>query len=360
MKSKSCFAFLSLFLIPSLVQAESPCAPLVPDDICKIEQQIYIHTDFKRMEDVRSAIVRLKDLLMTHVSDNAATNEHILSLVDHVADEANANRVPADIIHSVTGKENLFAVLAKIRDWESKHGAILPLGWDLPHDILTIVASNRRVAHPALDRTQFGISLYGVLRDDISIDQIQLIQYPNKVILDKQAGIGNWNYNQRSQSRPATFSLGIDNLGESAKPGLYLMNIKIQNQPMVKGWLIMSRVQAASTPQVKSPQINEIYHTNQPTIRWKNFESDDLKPMEQRKRKIHIHDAASDEGRWFFSEIYADRSEEIKIGSPRAQGVTELRNGNYRFEISFEERRFFGGFLIGREAATQIPFSVSK
>src|SRR5688500_4994229 len=107
-----------------------PCSPPLPQDVCAMQERIYLQTDFKNTEEVRSLMVGLKDLLITHDGASTFIREHVLALVDHVIEQAHSVRAPWQILSAVAGQDLLFPMGKTLREYEKQHGEILPMDWE--------------------------------------------------------------------------------------------------------------------------------------------------------------------------------------------------------------------------------------
>jgi hypothetical protein len=357
-RTKMKFAVAALLAAIPSAYAQSPCSPTVPEDVCQIEQTIYVQTDFKNTDQVRQDLLNLKNLLIRHDGDSSVVKEHILGLFDHVIEEAHEVRAPKDILAQAEGKPNLFGIYDQLKAYEKQNGPIVPLDWSLPDEIHFLVSDNTRRYDADSDRTRYDIGLFGVLAPGASVDQVQLIRYPNEILIDKQSNIGDCKEGT-ADSFP-DISCGVDRPDSPGSNGLYLVNIQVKGKPMTHGWFVMSRTQVSATPVVQSPVLNQNYKTPTPTFHWLDFKSSEYRPFEQRKRKLSVyeHSSQSSTQRWSFNEIYPDSSESKTIGT-LGDGATTLSPGDYSLHAGFEERWFFGEMLLGRVGTTNVPFTVT-
>jgi hypothetical protein len=347
-----------LAAIPSAF-AQTPCSPDVPDDVCQIEQAIYVQTDFKNTDEVRHLLVSLKDLLIKHDGDSSAIKEHILGLFDQVVEESHEVRAPKNILAQAQGQPNLFKIYDQLTAYQKQNGPIVPLDWSLPEEIHFLVSDNTRRYDADTDRTRYDLGLFGVLAQGASVEQVQLIRYPNEIIIDKQSNIGECK--DGSLADAPYISCGSDTPNLPGSDGLYLLNIQVKGKPMTHGWFVMSRTQVSATPVVQVPVLNQNYKTSTPTFHWLDFKSSEYRGFEQRKRQLSVfeHSSHSSTQRWSFYEIDPDSSESKTIGVSGATGATSLLPGNYSFHAGFEERWFFGSMLLGRVGTTNVPFTVA-
>jgi hypothetical protein len=353
MKRNRTMAVLPLLLISRAVLAQSACSPLVPDDVCLMEHLIYEQTDFRKTEDVRRDMVGLKNLLIAHDGDSSTIKEHILGLTGHVIAESNEVRAPHDIISQADGQPTLFGVMAQLEAYEKANGPIVPLDWTVPQGMHLLSFNASREYDAESDRTFYQASFYMPLEQAGIIEQVQLIRYPNQIIVDKQAGIGNWGEEINLGIPCATLSTRRTSPIED---GLYLLNLQVHGQPRVNGWFILSQSASSATPIVRSPTPHEVFRTGLPTFRWVDFKSPEYRPFELRKRMISTYGNNSPTGvaqQWSKNSTNPDASESITPDPA-------LTAGNYSFHLGFQERWFLGGMLLGRSSATRVNFSIGK
>jgi hypothetical protein len=109
-------------------------------------------------------------------------------------------------------------------------------------------------------------------RAGTQISQLRLIHYPNRVILDKRAGIGEF----ADEPDPRTpgelnFWMASDYRRESNEEGLYLLDLEMKGGEKMQGWFFLSKPNATESPEVLSPSINQAFETRTPTFHWKDF-----------------------------------------------------------------------------------------
>jgi hypothetical protein len=353
------FAVFGVFFGSARAFAQSACSPNLPQDVCSLEERIYNNLDFKNKDDLRSVMVGLKGLLVNHASDSLVVQDHILGLVDQVVEEAHQVRAPQNILNQAKGKPNLFGIYDQLKSYWAKNGPIVPLDWSLPEEFRYFVVEPLRRYYSETGKTRFQLTLFSWLSDVQLVEQVQIIRYPNEVILDRQAGIGSWGGHSDQDSKDGQISANTSYTDTPPRDGLYLINVKVKDKPMVNGWFVLSRTALSSTPVVQSPMPNEVYHTATPTFNWSDFRSSESRPFESRKRVLAIYDHVEGSDKdWGVAETDPDSSQSATVNS--TGGASSLKEGGYDFNIRFEERWFFGGLLLGRQMQTTVPFSVAK
>lgn len=340
-------------------EADSLCPPSLPEDVCRMEELVYAHTDFTRTEDVREAMVGLKETYVAHASDAAVIRRHILRLVDHVIAEANEARAPKSLLGEATGRPNLFTVDRKLRAHEREHGPVVPLDWALPEGVRLLVFISEKAYDPMQDRTEYRAGLFAGLDAPGLLEDVKVVRYPDEVLLDKAHG--GWHETLLGEEKVPFVSLGAGDLAGPVKEGLYLLVLKVKGQPAVNGWFLYSHATPAAVPVVKTPSLNEAFATGKPTLRWIDFKSPQYRPFEHRKRALSIRSEESSPLPGLkLLEINPPPGSTLALGSePGFPG--KLAPGRYTFGISFEERWLAGaGLFVGRKSGTDVPFSITK
>ena len=62
----------------------------------------------------------------------------------------------------------------------------------MPDEVMYSVFNTTRGYNSVKDRTTFDFGIYGVIKGENIVEQVQVIRYPNEVVLDLQAGIALW------------------------------------------------------------------------------------------------------------------------------------------------------------------------
>ena len=339
--------------------AEKRCAPNLPKDICELEQTIFLKTDFQKTNEVEKDMLELKQLSMKYDSGPKVFLDHILGLADYVSSEAHRIRSPKHLFSAIDGKPNMMWMMPKFREFQRKNGAVLPVGWELPDEIDTIVFTVDRKQRPA-NQTQFVFGSWIALEKPISIDQMQVIKYPNEVILDKVKKIGNWD-GGNGPGDTSHFSFFTQGQDSPMREGLYLLKLKLTGQPEVNGWFFINHADASASPVIQKPSINETFATANPTLQWLEYRSPKYSNFEQRKRTFHISSETDSKFDESFAVINPSDSSKLVLGKDsRWPEVKGLNPGDYYFTVRYEERSFFGDLLVGRSSTNGVPFRVKK
>lgn len=347
-------------LFAQLSHGQSQCAHQLPADVCAFEAKVYTETDFKNTEDLKQIMVELKSLLMKHNNDSALVQDHILTLGGQVVEEAYNQRAPKSILALADGKRNLLDMLKKLRKWETKNGQIVPLDWQLPKGFTIGITALTRSYDVSTDRLRFNVSFFSILDLPLEVEQFKVTRYGGSVVIDKTAGIGDWNQGVMSWGNRPYVSAGSIHQDTPMPDGLYLITIKVKGQKAIDGWFFLHGTSTTS-PIVTSPQVNEKYTNLNPTFSFQNFTSIFLSPSDSRKLSVSIFHEGDNKQVWNTSYINPKNITAFTLGHDVNQnGDSALVSGSYRLNLAFEERSYFGDLTIGRVINTTVPFGIAK
>lgn len=253
--------------------------------------------------------------------------------------------------------ENVLGLYSKAFDLMGDKG--LPTDWYLPDEI-----SHFRVSVRVRENTRrhYSIGVGGHLQEAGLISQLQLIQYPDRIILDKTAGIGNW---EETNPKEPEFNFRAEGSRRPVESGLYLLKVELTNGKRVDGWFIVDpNLNSSDAPVVHSPKDQQVFITDQPTFRWQDFRSPENRGYETRGLWIGVSRSEPPQYEWQELWYLWQRPiviTEATIGkSHDGVGVEALENGNYVFVVNFIERKKFGDIYLSRDSQTQKNFKVKK
>lgn len=238
--------------------------------------------------------------------------------------------------------------------------------WQVPAELQYLNVSVQRKYMYEGGKVRFFLSSGATLSERGIVEQFQLIQYPNRVIFDKLAKVGDWK-EQEWDGKP-TFWISEDWHAEQVPEGLYLLNIKVKNRPMVQGWFLINDENSSASPVVKVPSLNQIFTTDQPTFVWNNFRSPELNSEDHTKIGLKITREETD----LYEEITnlklifnPERTEVAYHLGDRStgldhQGATRLKPGKYQLNLGYREMHSFGDLYIVRVSTSKIPFTVES
>lgn len=343
-----------LLLSATVSHAESP------DNYVKAAHEKFLSTDFKNTDQVREAVVAIKEGLekaQSAVPENFAARDNLLKLYDQFLQKAQNERFPKEIMAEAKGKTNLGSIAVKLKEYAKTHGEVVPTGWSLPEDFKFLVFSQERKLKVPKNQVEYVLSFFGWMQEGKAVpESIQLIRYPNEVLIDKEKSIGSW-WGEGTMEGETTKTFHSDTAITNApsKEGLYLINIKMPNQKeFTKGWVIVSQMAATDAPLVQSPQPGQVFKTPNPTLRWANYKSTKLRSFESRKRLLSVGLIEDDWKKvWGKSEVMPGNETSFKLGKENS-----LIDGTYTFIHSMQERWFLGDMLMQRQSATSSRFLV--
>lgn len=352
---------LGIFLmLTSSAFAQINCPPQLPADICEFETKVYTDTNFKSTPELKEVLVNFKSLLMKHSKDSALIQDHLLTVGGHIVEEAYNQRAPKQILALADGQRNLLDMLKNLRDWEAKNGQIVPLDWRLPDGFTIGVTSFDRSYDVATDRLRFAISFFSVLDRPLFVEQFKITRYGGDVIIDKTAGIGDWNEGQMNGPARPYVSASSTYQDTPMPDGLYLLSVKVKDQKQVEGWFFLHGTATAS-PVIYTPQVNEKFSTANPTFQFQDFTSGSLLKSDGRKLTVKVFSEGTRKQVWDSAYINPRALTSVTLGHDRNQsGDRSLNVGSYRLKLAFEERSYFGDLTIGRQINTTVPFAIAR
>jgi hypothetical protein len=237
--------------------------------------------------------------------------------------------------------------------------------WQIPAELKYLnVSAHRRYLYDS-GRVRFFMSVGANLTEPDILEQLQVIRYPDEVILDKLGHVGEWK-NQTWAGQP-TFWISENWHNQPVKEGLYLINIKVKNQSMVQGWFIITDENSSASPVIKTPELNQVFNSDQPNFIWKAFHSPEFKAEEKTKVTFKI---IREESNLYEEIVNADltpspdsKELQFQVGDRASaksyEGINNLIPGIYQFVLGYREQHHFGDLLVTRVSTTKVPFSVA-
>ena len=233
----------------------------------------------------------------------------------------------------------------------------IPVDWKVPVGMSGVKITQIRRERPS-GSVSYKFRVSGNLTVPSSVSQIQVIRYPNEVVLDKQGAVGEWE--EASYHAERYFNLVTKNRDETFPEGLYLINIAMAGGESVQGWFILSDTVASRSPTVTQPLAGEVLTTATPTFKWEDFRSPEYKPYESRNATLVVR-AVNQAGEWderWETDFSTTIPTEATVGVG-GQGVHALENGPFVMVISFREGRRFGDLRLRRDGSRIVPFTVN-
>lgn len=257
-------------------------------------------------------------------------------------------------------RENVLGLLRKAYETAGQNG--IPADWHLPDEI-TKMKITVRTAHK--DLPEYTLKVYGDVTALGVIRQLRVTRFPDQVVLDKLAKVGEFEDSVDSLDKTLEYNYESPKSHQPVPTGLYLLHIELASGKATEGWFIVDDdMNATATPDVAAPAVGETFATGNPTFRWTNFQSPQYKPYEMRALWMGVSTSEPPAYDWNKKwELYERNPtvQEATVGvTAEGQGVSKLENGRYLVVIDYHERKRFGDVLIGRDCATSRQFTVKQ
>ena len=245
-------------------------------------------------------------------------------------------------------KTNLLSLYDKA--YALKGYEALPSDWKIPEGADYLAVSFVKRYRPAQKTIVHRVNLSVDFPVGSVMEKFRLIQFPDRVLIDREKGIGTCDTEVTNGVDGLWCSSASQNTPHS--DGLYLIDFQVKGKPEGHGWFIASRMAGKESPEIILPLYNQILTEQKPTLHWKNFVSSEYRSYEKRKLRLAIAEvsASAEPDLWNVPSANAGATS-VKIDRPLPDGAYELR-------LSYKERHRFGGLTISRDSDTVQPFSV--
>jgi hypothetical protein len=236
----------------------------------------------------------------------------------------------------------------------------LPVDWRLPTEVSYLKLAVNRIS---FDRPAYRMQMNLDVPNEEDLEQVKLTRYPEDVIIDKVGSIGEMSVEEGANGE-SFFWFGTDYEGDAPKDGLYLLDIKIKDKPLVQGWVILNDLVASQSPRVFSPAPGTVVRDSHPTFDFENFRTPEY--VQGQRRNLSLRVRVSQPGsemppRWEAKvEEPALTRATLGVAPTVGEGLEELSDGDHRLHVIYEERMNFGPVLLGRQAASVVPFRVRR
>ena len=258
----------------------------------------------------------------------------------------------------VTLKQNVLSLLE--RAYETAPNGNLPVDWHLPAEIHSMY-----VGVKYHDSGTYTFRVYGATVHPESIAELQVVQYPDRVVLDKNAKIGSWGTHTGIDTMRLSFELQSDPSRQGVSSGLYLLNLTLTDGTRTQGWFILDDdVNSTAAPALEVPAANQVFATGNPVLSWPDFVSPERKSFDRRTTWVGI--STNEPPGYGWNEIFgyydpASQARQLTVGPGGSPGsVAALPPGSYKMGLDFHERRGFGDLDITRDSVTFRSFQVTK
>jgi hypothetical protein len=235
--------------------------------------------------------------------------------------------------------------------------------WRLPKEVTYVGFEVQRRLKQPQGNIGYVMAVFTGVKDSATLEQLQVIRYPNTVIFDRAAKIGYWWEGHSAADNANEFWAGSPAQTKPVEEGLYLLNIKLKDQPLLQGWFILSNKNASTSPVVLAPQVNQVYNNGLPQFSWSPFQSPEFLPSERSRVHLKVTKANSEEDDVAEASLSDRKATTYKFGDKSVtdefEGPAELPSGHYYFRLLYRETEEFGPMLIRRTSVTKVPFSVN-
>lgn len=232
--------------------------------------------------------------------------------------------------------------------------------WHLPKELTYAGFESQRRYKVENGKVVYFLAVSLGVQNGASLEQLQVIRYPDQVVFDKAANIGNWNIT------PGTVETDIwAGSSQTMTPneeGLYLLNVQVKGQPMVQAWFILTDKNSSASPVVNSPKSGQALSDDRPLFKWNAFRSPEFKQGEKTRIDVKFNIARGDEPevsqvRMIDSNATSYRFGD-KTGVKEFNGPEKLAQGDYMLSIVYREVEDFGGLQLKRTSSTKVPFTI--
>lgn len=263
-------------------------------------------------------------------------------------------------------KDNVLGVYQNAYDNLPSH--TLPANWHLPNELKHMRIATRRSTK---DETSYSLTLKCVVTKPGIIKQLRITRYPNEVLFDKLAGIGEWQevpiHTLKSRPTPPNLQLETKMSSKPYESGLYLLTIELKNGSKTNGWFIVdNNMTASASSELLVPSNNQTFKTGNPTFKWTSYYSPEYKSYEKRilwigANKIESSGHEKIEKWSFYLENPSIQQASVgKEGDFSDTHQHSLENGNYLLQLNYRELRQFGDIEIGRYTTMNRSFKIQQ
>jgi hypothetical protein len=256
-----------------------------------------------------------------------------------------------------TEKKNGLALLEKA--YAYRNGSGIPVDWRLPVEITKLKATVIYFRKP--HEENYGFKVAGTAVALGTVKQLKVTRYPDQVVLDKQAKVGEWEEEVDPDDGPS-FELDGPHSVKPVEEGLYLVHMELANGNNFDAWFILSNMASTDTPVVRTPCVGETFTTRNPTFKWEDFKSPEYQGHESRSIWMTAVKAEPPGFDWIQAWTMYEGDPirtQATIGLEKdGVGVKQLENGRYNFYLGYKEQRRFGELRLGRQSFTVTPFHI--
>lgn len=212
-------------------------------------------------------------------------------------------------------------------------------------------------------QTAYQLSMGLGFTDASRIESMQLMRYPNEILIDTDRKIGD--FYGLDGNEPTVMAEQTDDM---PKLGLYTIRIKAQNQPAIEAWvLVTNRSTSNGTPLITQPVVKQVFKTATPEMKWENFRSQSLLPTDKVVARFQVKSLQQTQDGYEEVDAVKVEMDPVKtkflIGDKAAakeyEGAESLQPGPYVFRLKEVERNRFGPLLMMRSSVSKVSFSIN-
>jgi hypothetical protein len=304
-------------------------------------------------EDIQEPVLRVPALTAAH--DAFLAGDH-LTMVKRVKE------VLADDNADAMAKDNARELLEKAYEVTSGQ---LPADWSLPPGFEPLSYKQERTDRA--DGTRFRVRLDGRVDDSKRIKNLALLRGAT-VVLDREAQVGKY-FDYAHKDGMMYFSLETRDLPAFPEPGIMTLRLTLADGSVTEGWFISDRLASSASPVITEPRESDSVKAAHPTVKWLPFRSPESAPYERRGKILWLS-RREDDGTYSSPWVSFDESPdqtEAHLGVAGTSGPPkfprqdlELPNGDYGFDVIYDETRRFGPMRLGRRSTRSVSFHVAR
>jgi hypothetical protein len=233
--------------------------------------------------------------------------------------------------------------------------------WRLPAEVTWMkVDVRRRQKQSGVD---YQIKVGGRMSHEQAVQQLQLIKYPDHVLIDKEGGIGE--YEEEIWEGVPEFGGKTRRTAARMEAGLYLLNLETASG-LTEGWFILTPdMNASRSANLHSPEEGDTLIGPQPEVFFQAFVSEGFDPQRERWSVLtSVTKINAEDHSWQYLWSYWGDDPaltSIRLGTEN-EGGSDHRfvTGLYQLSLDMRERHKFGDLHIGRVSRIERLFRIGE
>lgn len=210
-------------------------------------------------------------------------------------------------------------------------------------------------------QVRYNFAIGAHLTVPLAVQSMQLVRYPKEVIIDTEAGIGEF------ENEDVDAYAWSEQQSSEPKLGLYTLTIKYKDQPTLNAWFILThRNQGDRMPQIDVPTVKQTYNTPTPSFKWQKFTSGHFVVTENQKVKFTVKAINEVDGKPTETKVVDVEvpfgTKDFTIGNHSNvvtyEGADSLGQGLYAFRLEARERTRFGPLYMIRSSTSKVRFQI--